>query len=92
MKIKHWQGYGSVTAKKVASFAEQLVIMVYGNHEWGLDRSDDYYDVFNWLVRKFDKKHKSYTDINRIDFTYCDDTMIDGVPTSTAQYVIHFKD
>lgn len=53
MKIKHWQGYGTLSAKKLSSSADTLVVEVWGNHEWGLERND-MYGVFNWLVRKFD--------------------------------------
>ena len=58
MKIKHWQGYGIVDAKKISKRSEGgytfLVIKVTGDHEWGLVR-DDEYDLKNWLVKKFDK-------------------------------------
>lgn len=58
MKIKHWQGYGTVNAKKLSSSADVLVVEVWGNHEWGIARND-VYDVCNWLVTKFDKVHDS---------------------------------
>ena len=54
MKIKHWQGYGCVTAKKVKDNSCTLHIRVEGNHEWGLRRDDDY-DLFRWIVKRFDK-------------------------------------
>lgn len=54
MKIKHWQGYGTVTALKINDGTCTLHIRVSGNHEWGL-RRDDLYDLYNWLVRRFDK-------------------------------------
>lgn len=58
MKIKHWQGYGSVTAKKVSKVTKNgvttLVVKVTGNHEWGLVR-DDIYDLKRWLIDRFDK-------------------------------------
>lgn len=54
MKIKHWQGYGTVTARKVKDGSCKLHVHVEGNHEWGLIRSDSY-DLYNWLVRRFDK-------------------------------------
>lgn len=63
MKIKHWQGYGNVTATKTGKRVVKddwtgdktiLQVKVKGNHEWGLERNDDY-DVWNWLVKKFDK-------------------------------------
>ncbi len=52
MRIKHWQGYGTVDAFKVKDNSCDLHIKVVGNHEWGLERYDRY-DVFNWLVKKF---------------------------------------
>jgi hypothetical protein len=61
MKIKHWQGYGSVQAKKVSKKSigdkTKLVIEVKGNHEWGLIRHD-IYDVRRWLFEKFEKNFK----------------------------------
>lgn len=53
MKIKHWQGYGTLSAKKLSSSDDTLVVEVWGNHEWGLELNY-MYDVFNWLVKKFD--------------------------------------
>ena len=66
MKIRHWQGYGTVNAVKVRSTKFVLVVKVSGNHEWGL-RRDDVYDLFNWLVKKFDKDwaDKSYADFRQ---------------------------
>lgn len=52
MKIKHWQGYGTVEAVKVKDFTCDLHIKVTGNHEYGLERNDTY-DVFRWLVKRF---------------------------------------
>lgn len=53
MKIKHWQGYGTLNAKKLSSSADTLIVEVWGNHEWGLELND-MYNMFNWLVKKFD--------------------------------------
>ena len=68
MKIKHFQGYGSVQAKKVSKTTignkTKLVVEVKGNHEWGLVR-DDIYDVKRWLFDKFEKNFKGeYYDID----------------------------
>ena len=61
MKIKHFQGYGSVQAKKVSKTTignkTKLVVEVKGNHEWGLVR-DDIYDVRRWLFNRFEKNFK----------------------------------
>lgn len=54
MKIKHWAGYGCVTARKIKDPGCTLHIRVSGNHECGL-RRDDPYDLCNWLVKRFDK-------------------------------------
>lgn len=66
MRIKHWQGYGLVNAKKVSKTTKDgvvtMTIEVWGNHEWGL-RRDDVYDCYNWLLSKFDKKVLGYKHI-----------------------------
>ncbi len=54
MKIKHFQGYGCVNATKVKDDTCTLHVKVVGNHEWGIHR-DDLYDLYNWLVKRFDK-------------------------------------
>ena len=63
MKLKHWQGYGSVEVKKVSKTTfnnnwgekkTKLVLSVKGNHEYGLVR-DDIYDVKRWLFDRFEK-------------------------------------
>ena len=60
MKIKHFAGYGCVTARKVKDGNPfTLHIRVEGNHEWGLVREDDY-DLYNWLVKRFDKDVQDY--------------------------------
>lgn len=74
MKIKHWQGYGCVTAKKVSETLNKdpfygdtktMLIRVSGNHECGIERNDKY-DVFNWLLKRFDKTATSYRQIKDI--------------------------
>ena len=61
MKIKHFQGYGSVQAKKVSKTIEGdkviLVVEVKGNHEWGLVVIDNY-DAKHWLFDRFEKNFK----------------------------------
>ena len=60
MKLKHWQGYGSVNATKKSSNIDKatniktLIIEVIGNHECGIVRNDKY-DLYNWLIKRFDK-------------------------------------
>ena len=55
MRIKHFTGYGSVQAKRIKDENHTLHVRVQGNHEWGIKRTDEI-DVFNWLVRRFDKR------------------------------------
>ena len=58
MKIKHWQGYGCVNAKKISKAKSgqnvRLVVEVSGNHECGLIRND-VYGVHKWLLSRFAK-------------------------------------
>jgi len=69
MKVKHWQGYGTVNAKKIKRTEKNglvdLHIRVNGNHEWGIDR-DDIYDFVNWLGKKLDKNLTDYRQIERL--------------------------
>lgn len=69
MKIKHWQGYGSVNAKRIKrTERDGLVdvhIQVRGNHEWGIER-DDRYDFVNWLGKKFTRDLTDYRQIQNL--------------------------
>lgn len=66
MKIKHWQGYGSVNMKVLKNTPNLVIIDVYGEHEWGLDR-DDKYDVCKWLLNKVNgHKETDYTQISNL--------------------------
>ena len=60
MIIKHYAGYGRVNAKRVKDDAT-LHVRVSGNHEQGLYRND-LYDLYNWLVKKFDKTVPDFAD------------------------------
>ena len=65
MRIKHWQGYGNVTATKCKdSTPSMLHIEVQGNHEWGIVREDEF-DLYHWLVVRFDKNVQDYPDWHR---------------------------
>ncbi len=70
MKIKHWQGYGTVDAKKISRTVENgmvtLIVKVTGDHEWGLVR-DDEYDLINWLVKRFDKNFQGHRVLYKFD-------------------------
>lgn len=58
MRIKHWAGYGCVTARRIKDCSMfTLHVRVEGNHEQGLVR-DDEYDLYNWLVKRFDPIEK----------------------------------
>jgi len=60
MKIKHFAGYGCVSARKVKDGTPfTLHIRVEGNHEWGIAREDEY-DLYRWLVCRFDKAVPDY--------------------------------
>lgn len=62
MRIKHWAGYGCVSARKAKdSNPFTLHIRVEGNHEQGLIRNDEY-DLYKWLVCRFDKDVQDYHD------------------------------
>lgn len=58
MKIKHFSGYGCVSATKVKDDTCKLHIVVTGNHERGLgeDHTWDDHLMYEWLVKRFDKK------------------------------------
>ena len=89
MKIKHYQGYGTVTANKISKSVKDgictLKIHVEGNHECGLVRNDAY-DLSNWLIKRFDRSftnyhsivgmecYDDYKKVNGIDVEYCDYT------------------
>ena len=77
MKIKHFAGYGSVNAKKVSCTKNELVVHVWGCHECGVVR-EDFYDVFNWLVKRFDKTRKDYFEIEDVNIDNWYETEKDG--------------
>lgn len=97
MKIKHWQGYGSVNAKVVKKTAstskgvKTITIEVSGNHEYGLDRHRDKYDVFNWLFKRFVKDIES--DDYILDIEYFEKPTKDenGHYLDVAYYTITYK-
>lgn len=89
MKVKHWQGYGSVDMKvisrKQTENTKTIVVRVSGDHEWGLVR-DDEYDVHRWICSRFAKDCKSYVDIidMRIQSDYTKDV-------ETCDYTITYR-
>ena len=91
MKIKHWQGYGCITATKTRKVSKNgrttLVIHVSGNHECGLHR-DDEYDVANWLIKRFDK---TFTDVRDIESMSIEDGYDDEKHEETCDYTIIYR-
>ena len=97
MRIKHFMGYGSVNAKVVEKglktdvanglLRKYLKINVWGNHEYGLVREDNY-DINNWLVKKVAKVDIDYRQIENIDWNYLPD--IDG--QEAVQYIIQYNE
>lgn len=94
MKIKHWQGYGCVDAKKISvsthndpfyGDTKTMHIRVTGNHEYGIERNDKY-DVFNWLLKRFDKTVESYRQINSVRLVSSIENGID-----VCDYFIEYK-
>lgn len=65
MKLKHWQGYGTVNAVKIEDTPSSVVIEVTGAHEYGLVR-EDMYDVKHWLLDRLARKYSA------IPYTYLD--------------------
>ena len=61
MKLKHWQGYGSVTAVRIKDKSCDLHVRVSGNHEWGVEtRYNDH--AYNWLYKRFKRNAPFYWD------------------------------
>lgn len=94
MRIKHFAGYGSVNAKVVQRSLNTLTsikmvkIQVWGNHECGLDRSEYYYDINQWLLKKVAKVDIDYRNIREVKFQYISD--ING--QEAAEYTITYKE
>ena len=94
MRIRHFMGYGSVHAKKVSCNAKELVVHVWGHHEYGIVREDEC-DVFNWLVRRFDKTRKDYREIERVEIEEWWEPETEGeylgAATDHCRYTIRFR-
>ena len=98
MRIKHWQGYGSVNAKvkeKDSTYSLQgmtnrcVVIEVRGNHEYGLEVYKDNYTVAKWLgkVGGFTPEELvSYT-----SFSYYERDNAKGLDEECCNYTINLK-
>lgn len=95
MRIKHFAGYGSVSAKKLKKQAigntTTLIVKVTGNHEQGLTRPFfDPYLIYNWIVKKFDKREN--IDYIHLNYT-CDDgyEITNGISNEYAIYTITYN-
>lgn len=93
MRIKHFAGYGCVNATKIKHVktgenTKRIVIKVVGNHERGIYRND-YYDIYNWLVKRFCKDCSNYNNIYHIG-TYFDSINIDNINTDICIYTIDY--
>lgn len=86
MRIKHWQGYGTVNAVRVKDKQCTLHIRVSGNHEWGLER-DDVYDLYNWLVKRFDKSVPDYLQWHRTAIVSVNDRYENGEEVCDYMFV-----
>lgn len=94
-KIKHWQGYGSLDAKKVAEYPygprhKKAVVIVQGDHEYGVVREDSY-DVHSWLCKRFVKDCESYRDICDVNIVPFKAEGPDGNLVDTAVYEITYR-
>lgn len=93
MRIKHWQGYGTVNAKKlncrIVDNKTEITIRVTGNHEYGVRRNDRY-DVTRWLLSKFDKKMTDYRSITSMTLEE-GTTDVDGIETDYCDYHITYR-
>lgn len=79
MKLRHFAGYGTITATRIRSKYCTLAVRVEGDHERGLVRNDEY-DLYNWLVRRFDKSVPDYPTWHRLHPT----VIIRQVPDAKA--------
>ena len=93
-KVKHFAGYGTVMMGKVNDGAARLHVRVEGNHERGLSSPYmDAYDVFEWIVKRFDKSipdaitfTRMHPDI-RTEYGY---VRRDGLDVDTCDYYINY--
>lgn len=91
MKIKHFAGYGTVEMKKILEKKRMrygkpywvVDILVSGNHECGINRSNDTYTCIHWLlnkVRKF-KDIPPYSNLVEVSYLDVSDSIEKGVYT-----------
>lgn len=87
MKLKHWQGYGAIDARRTEFRMNQdgtntVVIKVTGRHEYGLVQ-DDVYDVHRWLLKRFAKDCPDYRSVT--------DMRISEPDGETAVYEVTYR-
>lgn len=87
MKIKHWAGYGCVDVKVVGKGKNYKAVEITGNHEWGLDRHDEYC-IGNWLKR-FIPKGMAFDDYSVLSNGYKE---INGLDTEYIRIGLFFKE
>lgn len=90
MRVKHWQGYGSVDVFKISRVERNGVVdlhlRVVGNHEWGIERND-VYDVVRWIGTKCDKK---LTDDRQVTKMRVDDYYVQNPKTHLDEEVCDY--
>lgn len=93
MRIKHWQGYGCVSAKKLSLRTEngmtELKIRVEGDHEYGIE-SHDPYMIRRWLIERFDKSFERAPGNAPINISTVPGFADDG-KTERCDYIIRYK-
>lgn len=91
MKIKHFAGYGTVEMKKIlerkyTKYGKpywRVDILVSGDHECGINRSNDVYTCIHWLLNKVRKFKDISPCSNLVEVFYLDvsDSVEKGVYT-----------
>ena len=87
MKLKHWQGYGTINAKVLSKKQDTVVIEVWGNHECGLRREGDKYGVEKWLggIGRFGDRRVQAYEMN----DFCAHRTAAGIEEDHCIYTIH---
>jgi len=94
MRIKHWQGYGTVEAKRIPDKSCTLHIRVIGNHEYGINCGEwDEYRLYYWLIKRFDRKVAPYSEWRlTADRVHIEEgsTIVNGLDTDTCDYYFYY--
>lgn len=92
MKIKHWQGYGCVNYLALKKTKREVVVDVYGDHEWGVV---NHYSCKEWL---FDRVMRKYSNIKESDmiitsYSYDDNNGVEHCTyTFTPKFGLTFEE